>query len=67
MKVEVSDSALSDLVGFTGKGSNRILKDLQEWEPEAESFSKCFSCVLLALASQVNGEEWAFIEKHVNG
>lgn len=35
MEVEVSDSALSDLVGFTGKGSNRILKNLQEWEPEA--------------------------------
>lgn len=42
MEVEVSDSVLSDLVGFTGKGSNRILKDLKEWEPEAESISKCF-------------------------
>jgi len=28
VEVEVSDSALSDLVGFTGKGSNRILKNL---------------------------------------
>lgn len=64
VEVEVSDSTLSDLVGFTGKGRNRILKDLQEWEPEAESISKCF---WFALASQMNGEEWTFIEKHVNG
>lgn len=35
VEVGVSDCALNDLVGFTGKGSNRILKNLQEWEPEA--------------------------------
>lgn len=37
MELEVSGYVLSDSVGFPGKGSNRILKDLQQWEPESRT------------------------------